>query len=504
MIALSPLAPGGAQAVVYNSSANVDVVSGLQYPTALRQTVTLLFDAPLPAGSYRVQVLPSVVAAAFSDDEAAHTDHPVVRLTTLGIAAGADMTTTGAVHPVTGAVDFSAFRSGTPFLSQLQSDLSALLDAFLTQTGDRSTITQTLLDQIVRRVAPSFSTANSAGAGLVIIFLDPVSIDLADPAGDRFTYSLVSGAANNRIANAFVSVAGNVELIVMPATAGELVLRVGDVPDSSRGGVAVFNAGGGPVQTTAWTDELRSGTREFHVQLASAAPPINPTAPRAATSTDAAVALPVVARDAPSRPIIFLASFNTQLSAGGADTSATGASGVPAPTLTGPYGAMPEPTATTQPTTAPAGLQGAPTTQPTTRPAANDGASPPPIVRPAAALPSADQGIPIAASAPPGARERLGEEIAPINGRHANVESLNRPISSPSHLTSQAPRFAPAVSHAKSGDTAEKTVQPSHRGVFVAMGTWLLATAASTQLLSRRRLAAKRRRSRTGPPSRTR
>src|SRR5262249_39552677 len=58
-----PLASApGAQAVVYDPGANLDVVSGLHYATAVRQTVTLLFDQPLPPGDYTVRIAPDVTS----------------------------------------------------------------------------------------------------------------------------------------------------------------------------------------------------------------------------------------------------------------------------------------------------------------------------------------------------------------------------------------------------------------------------------------------------------
>ena len=62
-----PLADG--QAVVYDPSTNVDVASGTTYPTAVRQTVTLLFANPLPAGSYRIDLPPAIQTAPFNADE---------------------------------------------------------------------------------------------------------------------------------------------------------------------------------------------------------------------------------------------------------------------------------------------------------------------------------------------------------------------------------------------------------------------------------------------------
>ena len=46
------------QSAVYDPGANIDVATGITYPTAVRQTVTLLFAGPLPAGSYEVALSP--------------------------------------------------------------------------------------------------------------------------------------------------------------------------------------------------------------------------------------------------------------------------------------------------------------------------------------------------------------------------------------------------------------------------------------------------------------
>ena len=57
---LSVAAAAGAQPIVYDPGANVDVVTGLQYATAVRQTVTLQFANPLPGGDYTITVSPKV------------------------------------------------------------------------------------------------------------------------------------------------------------------------------------------------------------------------------------------------------------------------------------------------------------------------------------------------------------------------------------------------------------------------------------------------------------
>src|SRR5205085_10609166 len=56
--------PPGAESILYDSSSNIDVASGLTYPTATRQTVTLLFGKALPVGNYRIDVSSQVVSAA--------------------------------------------------------------------------------------------------------------------------------------------------------------------------------------------------------------------------------------------------------------------------------------------------------------------------------------------------------------------------------------------------------------------------------------------------------
>ncbi len=92
-----------------------------------------------------------------------------------------------------------------------------MLDAALTKAGDQSGITADLLDQILRRVKPSLAAAAGATVPpLMVVFLDPVSLDLVDPAGSRIGYDLGSGTLTSQRGDAFVSVAGNVEVIVMP------------------------------------------------------------------------------------------------------------------------------------------------------------------------------------------------------------------------------------------------------------------------------------------------
>jgi hypothetical protein len=61
---------GSDLSVIYDPGANIDVSSGEVYPTAVKQTVTLLFDNPLPAGSYEIRFSSNIVSAAISPGEA--------------------------------------------------------------------------------------------------------------------------------------------------------------------------------------------------------------------------------------------------------------------------------------------------------------------------------------------------------------------------------------------------------------------------------------------------
>src|SRR5262249_9139075 len=97
---------------------------------------------------------------------------------------------------------------------------------------------------------------------LLVLFLDPVSLDLVDPAGNRVNYDLQTRTLTSTIPNGFVSVAGNGEVLVLPMGAGGYTLRVSNVPETSRGGFIIV--GGGDEQVGPFTDALRTGAREFH------------------------------------------------------------------------------------------------------------------------------------------------------------------------------------------------------------------------------------------------
>ncbi len=249
-----PLASGAA---LLNPVANTQVSSGLTFPTAVRQTVTLTFDQPLPAGSYRVEIA-SLPSADLNDEEQALLGpldgHNLVSVVNGQVVEGSRLDAANLVAPA-GQPQVGAISAGTPFLTQLQNDLGALLDAQLVQLGDDPILTTDLTNLILDRlgVVP--------GTTFFVIWLDPVSIDLADARGARTTYNLQTNTVASNTPRTFVEVGGNVELVVMANVAGQFTLNVADVPPTARGGAIVFGAGAPRV--TLLTDALRSGLTTF-------------------------------------------------------------------------------------------------------------------------------------------------------------------------------------------------------------------------------------------------
>jgi hypothetical protein len=99
--------------------------------------------------------------------------------------------------------------------------------------------------------------------------LDPVSLDLQDPEGLHTSYDLNTAQFSNAIPNAFVSVASNVELVVIPLVSGEFNLAVSDVPGAARGAAVVL--ANGQSQTIPLTQPLRDGQREFVINVGGSA-----------------------------------------------------------------------------------------------------------------------------------------------------------------------------------------------------------------------------------------
>jgi hypothetical protein len=275
-----PLSPTSLP-VVYDASANLNVASGLTYPTAVRQTVTLLFDQPLPPGNYEVVLSPAIQAAGYNADEASllagdssFADHPVVSARNGIIVNGGAFAVTNLVTPAAAPADPSSVAQGTPFLTQLQGDLGAMLDNLLTQKGDDPTITAALNSQILARFAPSIvagAGGTSVPTSYLVVWFDPVSLDLQSAQGQGVSYSLATNALSSNLGQTFVSVGGNVEVVVTANAAGSFNLDVGNVPGSARGGAVVLSANGS--QEFSFTDALREGIISFQLNLSDSAAP---------------------------------------------------------------------------------------------------------------------------------------------------------------------------------------------------------------------------------------
>ncbi len=280
----------GSRCVVYDPSANVEVASGRVFPTAVRQTVTLLFADPLPAGSYLVEVGPGVQTEDFNEGEddllagdAGFAGHPVVSLQNGQVENGSRQQARDLVFAAGALGDFADWEDGTPFLTQLHDDLAALLDAIRTQSGDDPTITDVLLNQVLDRFDPALGGFGERPTAVLVLWLDPVSIDVVDPTGSHDTSNLDTGTVSTGIGGSYVNVGGNTTVVVIPVSSGTVspssatfslkaaavsstyTLTVSDVPPTARGGYVVLGQDGN--RLVSLTDDLRTGTKEFLIPV---------------------------------------------------------------------------------------------------------------------------------------------------------------------------------------------------------------------------------------------
>ena len=267
-------ATSGGQPIIYDPGVNVDVTSGLTYPTAVDQTVTLLFPTPLAPGSYEVTLAPAIQAAAFNAAEPSElapgdgsfAGHPVVTVTGALVVNGARLSEPGLVTaPVAAAAQKSAVVP-SPFLTQLQGDLAAVLDQGLRAAVGDSAITTAINDVILARYAPLYAQSGQQTLpSFAIIWLDPVSIDLQSPQGASLSYNLSTNALSNGLGSSFVSVGGNVEMIVLENAAGTFNLDVANVPSMARGGEVELTASG--FSSEEFTSQLQGGVTAFELAL---------------------------------------------------------------------------------------------------------------------------------------------------------------------------------------------------------------------------------------------
>src|SRR5690606_8294752 len=167
-------------AVFYNPNANTGVASGLTYLRSARQTITLLFPAPLPPGSYQIDLAPKIQVASLDRPTLLAGDdslggHPVVSVEGPNVLPGSRFLAPFLVSPSTSALDPGAINHGTPFLTQLQNDLATMLDRMITRSGDDPAISSLINQHILDRFLPALQGA-APSQSFLIIWLDPVSI----------------------------------------------------------------------------------------------------------------------------------------------------------------------------------------------------------------------------------------------------------------------------------------------------------------------------------------
>lgn len=261
----------GARPVVYSPGSNIDVGSGRIYPVAVRQTLTLLFDQPLPVGSYEISISPRVQSAAWNDDEAtllvdgdaeAH-GHPLSQRVGEVVVPGVRLELHDLVQAPAAVADFTDWREGTPFLSQLHDDLGAILDSILSTRGDDEATSATLNAHIQDRIVPGL--AGVPDYGILVIWLDPTGFDVIDPAGDAIVFEPETDDTTVEIATGFIDLIGNLEVIVIATAGGVYDLFVNTVPPLARGGYVCADASG--VFSDVLTDELRGGQFQFPLAL---------------------------------------------------------------------------------------------------------------------------------------------------------------------------------------------------------------------------------------------
>lgn len=258
--------------VVYNASANVEPTTGKEFATAVRQTVTLLFSDPLPPGSYLIELSPEIQSAAFNAEEAGllsqspdMTGHPVVSLEAGELREGSRLAAVDLVMESVGLGDLTVLSQGSAFLTQAHDNLGALLDSLLTERGDDPTITTALIDQVLARFDPALGPLGQRAVRVMVIWLDPVDIEISDPDDERIIYDTDEDILISEPDDASVDVSDNIEVIVISLPIdedeGSYDLTVEHVSETARGGVVMLTDDENLFEEL--TDDLRSGETSF-------------------------------------------------------------------------------------------------------------------------------------------------------------------------------------------------------------------------------------------------
>ena len=193
--------PGIDLPVVTNPGANVNPATGLTYPVAIRQTVTLLFAEALPAGDYMIELSEDIQTAPFNEGEKgllADQDmfgaHPVVSVSGGEVIAGAAVSATVSQRRP-GAIS-GVFEDGTAFLTQLHGDLGVVLDSFLSDQEDDLVAIDAVYQQALARLLPALGDPDNRALSLLVLILDPPGFEVEDSGGDGVIYG--SGQRSTR------------------------------------------------------------------------------------------------------------------------------------------------------------------------------------------------------------------------------------------------------------------------------------------------------------------
>ncbi len=271
--------------VVYNPDVNANVSSAQSLSTNVTQSITLLFDDALPPGNYSILVSSNVGSALFNareNDQLAFVNlfgvHTLVSVQNQQVFAGAAFEIPGLIDASGPLGDLNLFRSGTRFLTQFHSDLSSIVDDILKESGDQP-LTEKVRQFIFDKITPGLGVLGSRPVTMLILFLDPVSLSMVDPNGQRAVYDLQTNELVNNVPKTFVEVGGNVELLVVADAVGEYRLNVQDIPERARGmAVLLGNASENAISLTA---AIRGGQQDFvfamgsRVVVSKSAPPVN-------------------------------------------------------------------------------------------------------------------------------------------------------------------------------------------------------------------------------------
>jgi hypothetical protein len=281
---LIPIESDTGQSITYNPDAIITVASGLTFPNEVRQTITFVFGDALPAGEYRIVLSSGIQTEAFNSaevsllaDNAGFAGHPVVSIVDGNVTNGSETDAPRLVLPVSALGDLNVYDSGTPYLTNLHGDIGRILDENLTHQVDTATITKLISQQLAAACGPGLGTPGNRPVEMMIIWLDPVSIDVADPQGKHATYDLKTNKVNNQLPGTYMEVGGNVELLVLADIAGSFKLSVSDVLPSARGGAILLTETGESL--ISLTDSLQSGLESFVFDVPPIAPSTTPSGP---------------------------------------------------------------------------------------------------------------------------------------------------------------------------------------------------------------------------------